>query len=274
MGGTDRMIRRILTVAIYTLLTINICGTKQVVASKQARQEAKQIWEQAIAAKGGREKLISVKNMVISSRAEYVTHRGKRNSWNQEELSVFPDKTWLWSDMRPDVFGLRIEMKNYGSKISYVVSPDAQDNDGIRHLTDDYKWEESGILITQVMYFMETNWAKPLPMVVHRGEVKKQIVDIVQTQVNGKRVDFALDPKTHLPMRIIFYGMLNGAEAPIVVTDLSDYVEVNGIKVPQRATPENGSTFRSKVLINVDYNENIFVKPVMIEVGPEAWKVK
>ena len=54
---------------------------------------------------------------------------------------------------------------------------------------------------------------------------------------------------------------------------LADYVEVNGIKVPQKLTPENGPAYSSQIQINVDYNEGIFVKPTIIEAGLEAWKV-
>lgn len=235
-------------------------------------QEAQKLWEQAITAKGGRGKLRSVKNMVISSRAEYTTHQGKRNSIKQEELLAFPDKIWRWEDMRPDLFGLSVEMHNYEAKTAYVLTPDVPKEE-LRHLTDKYKWEDSTLLNTQVLYFMETSWVKPVPIAALRGEVKKQKVDIVQTQVNGKRVDFALDPVTHLPVRCIFYGMLNGTLSPIVVTDLADYVEVNGIKVPQKLTPENGPAYSSQIQINVDYNEGIFVRPTSIEAGPEAWKV-
>jgi hypothetical protein len=175
---------------------------------KDTEQEARRLWEQAIAAKGGREKLCGVKNMVISSRAEYGTHQGKRNSWYQEELVVFPDKTWHWNDMRPDVFGLRIEMRNYGAKTAYVLTPEVPKEE-IRHLTNDYKWEQTPLLNIQVLYFLETSWVKPVPIAVHQDKVKGQTVDVVQTQVLGERVDFALDAQTHLPVRVSSYVRLS-----------------------------------------------------------------
>lgn len=234
-------------------------------------QEARVLWEQAIAAKGGIDKLQSVQNMFISSRAEYTTHQGKRNSTKEEELLVFPDKQWLWTDMRPDVFGLRVEMYNYEARTFYILAPDDSDKE-IHQLADYKKWEESPLLITQVLYFMETSWVKPVPIAVRRGEVRKHTVDIVQTQVNGKRVDFALDPITHLPVRCIFYKTSNGLDVPIVVTDVSNYVDILGISVPQQLTPEGGSTYFDNIRINVKYNEDIFAKPTTIEAGPEAWK--
>jgi hypothetical protein len=238
-------------------------------------QEARKQWEQAIAAKGGREKLCGVNNIAISSRAVYGTHLGKRNSIRQEELFVFPYKMWTWNDMRPDVFGLRVEMYNYEARTFYILVPEDPDKE-TRRVADYKKWEDSTLLNTQLFYFMETKWVKPVPVAVHRGEVRKRAVEIVQTQVNGHRVDFALDPQTHLPVRITSYNkLITGGEGfTISNVDISEYVEVNGIKVPLKATPENGSTFNSKVQINVGYNEEIFVKPTTIEAGPEAWRPK
>ena len=75
-------------------------------------REAERIWEQAIEAKGGRERLYAVRNAVVSSKGIYRTSRGKDNKIRQEEFYVFPDMFWAWSDYRPDVFGLRVEMVN------------------------------------------------------------------------------------------------------------------------------------------------------------------
>lgn len=57
-------------------------------------------------------------------------------------------------------------------------------------------------------------------------------VDAVETTINGRRVDFAIDRQTHLPIRISFYNTINN-EAYIDVQQFSDYIDVNGIKVPQ-----------------------------------------
>jgi hypothetical protein len=263
-----------LHLCFVTLVNPSTKTKKQSVAKDQsAEQEARKLWEQAISAKGGRERLYSVRNVLMSSRAQYTTHLGKHNSKRREELFVLPDKTWAWDDMRPDVFGLRIEMYNYEAKISYVLTPDAPKVE-IRHLTQEYTWEEFGLLNSQVVSFMETKWVKPVPMVVCQGTVNGQLVDIIQTQVFGKRFDFALDRLTRLPVLVSSYDkLITGGEGfTIFNVYLSDYVEVNGIKMPQKITPENGATYSERVQINVDYNEGIFAKPTTIEAGPEAWR--
>jgi hypothetical protein len=260
--------------ATPTFISTPGCRVQSTERKEGTQQEARWLWEQAIAAKGGREKL-HVKNIVISSRAEYTTHQGKRNPWSQEEVFVFPDKQWHWNDMRPDVFGLRIEMRDYGAKTAYVSTPDLPEME-IRHLATDYRWEETPLLKIQLLYFLETRWVTPVPIAVHQSKVNGQTVDIVQTQVFGQRVDFALHTLTHLPVRISYYNRSITGRGPFTISnvDVSEYVEVDGIKVPQKAAPENGSAFSDKIQINVDYNEQIFLKPTTIEAGPEAWRPK
>ena len=277
-GKADLFMRGIYLVVFVGLFSsslnsINDAGNT--VAAEQRAAEAKVLWEQALAAKGGRKRLYSVKNMVISSSSEYRTHRGRRNNMRREELLVFPDRVWKWEDYRPDVFGLRIDMINYETLIRYVVTPDSKKEDEIRRISGQPRWEDSGLINSQVVYFMETRWIKPTPTAVRRGEVKKQQVSIVQTQVEGKRVDFALDPKTHLPIKVtFFYEPSGGLEGGSFSVYLSDYIEVAGVKVPQSLIAEDNSVFNSKIQINVEYDERIFVTPTTVEAGPGAWRVK
>jgi len=58
-------------------------------------ERAKELWEMAIAAKGGREKLHQVGNLVFAGEGGTLVH-----FW------VFPDKYFSWVDTRPSVFGL------------------------------------------------------------------------------------------------------------------------------------------------------------------------
>src|SRR5258705_4079770 len=68
------------------------------------RKEAERIWELAIQAKGGRERLYSVNNMVISSFGKNI---------RLEDFFIFPDRSWSWVDQRPSVFGLNMSMQNW-----------------------------------------------------------------------------------------------------------------------------------------------------------------
>ena len=70
----------------------------------QEAEQAKILWEQAIAAKGGREQLHQVTNLVVSYREtvrnflDFAVHRG-----DVERLYVFPNKSWSWVPTAPGV---------------------------------------------------------------------------------------------------------------------------------------------------------------------------
>lgn len=236
--------------------------------AKQA-EEAARLWEQAIAAKGGRERLYAVRNLIISSRAEYRTSAFKKNQICQEGLYVLPNKSWLWNDLRPDVFGLSVTMYNYDTNMKYVIS-EGEPNNLPEPITD--KEKKDPPLYSLLVELPETKWLKPAPVKAGSGRIGLRPVDTVQTTVNGKRVDFALDQKTHLPVRVSYYDVVKG-KTYITTLDLSDYVEISGIKVPQGIKYDDGTAYQQSYQFNVEYNEDIFIKPPPIEAGPEAWKV-
>ena len=62
-----KLAHTILIVALYG----GLAGAAQTSVKESAQREAKQLWEQAIAAKGGRERLYGVRNMVVSQRATF-----------------------------------------------------------------------------------------------------------------------------------------------------------------------------------------------------------
>jgi len=240
----------------------------------QQGQQARELWEKAIRAKGGREKLLQIKSVVETSTAEYTTHKGRQNTIKKTELSVFPDKYWSWEDMRPDVFGLRVDMSNYETRMAYVVTPDSRQEDALRPVSFSRWDKDASLLYPQIFYFMETKWVKPEPISIYSVLINGQNVQVIRTDVFGQRFDLVIDNETNLPIRFIAYGTINGKEVPTVVTDLSDYLEINGIKMPQKATPEKGITYTSKFELNPEYNKDIFEKPTGIDAGPEAWRAK
>lgn len=237
----------------------------------QQPKEAERLWELAIAAKGGRIRLCSVRNLVISSRAEYRTGMLKTNQIRQETFYVLPNRLWSWSDLRPDVFGLRITMYNHDTNMKYIIS-EGEPKHMPEPITDKDK-ENRDLLSSLLPELLETKWSKPAMVKASIGRIGLRTVDIVETTVNGKRVDFALDRKTHLPIRVSYYDVIKG-KAYITALDLSDYVEVSGIRVPQKVKYDDGTQYKQTYQFNVEYNEDIFIKPTTLEAGPEAWKPK
>jgi hypothetical protein len=175
-----------------------------VVTTATPQEQARQVWEQAIAAKGGRVKLHSIRNVNVSAQAEYITHKSKKNTLRRESLMVLPDKKWVWQDFGSDVFGLRVEMYDYGAKRCYILTPE-EPYEELRHLSDAYTWEKFGLRDMQAILFMETAWVQPIPSETWKDTFQGQTVDVVKTQVGKERIDYILDGNTHLVVCTILY---------------------------------------------------------------------
>lgn len=232
------------------------------------QKEAERLWEQAIAAKGGRDRLYALRNMVISTRKD-TTSLLPKTQVRREELLVFPNQYWFWDDYRPAVFGVSVHMYNYDNNTSSVFSDDKTDH--TPRPTTDFQGRKA-LINDQLSFLLESKWLKPTIVKANTGRVGPRSVDIVQTMVEGERVDFALDRETHLPVGVSYYDVVKG-KTYINVQRFSDYVDIGGIKVPQTVEYDNGSKYKAAFQFNVEYNENIFINPPPIEAGPEAWKL-
>ena len=236
----------------------------------QQGKDAVRLWEQAIAAKGGRERLHAVHSMVISTRGEYHSRLFKKNQVRREELLVFPHKYWFWDDYRPDVFGLRVSMYNYDTNMKYVIS-EGEPNHTPEPIAKGQR--NKALRNDQLSFLLETQWLKPTIVKASTGSVGLQRVDVVQTVVEGERVDFAFNQTTHLPVKVSYYDIVNG-KTYINVQSFSDYTEVSGIQLPRIIVYGDGSQYEASFQLNVEYNEKIFVNPPPLEAGPEAWRLK
>ena len=234
-------------------------------AEAQDAEQAKILWEQAIAAKGGREQLHQVTNLVMSYHETVrnflgiAVHRG-----DVERLYVFPNKSWSWDDGLPPPFRLStgwldVEQNRrcttYAGNSAPVCGPAKQKNSPAGE----------GITQVQYMYLMETRWVKPTPISVTKDNIGRKQVDVLHTRFENKRIDYFLNRKTHLPARVaVFY---NDSDRATLMFDFSDYVTVSGIQMPGRQK-------RGKInfQINAPYDESIFTRSPSLEAGPKAWQ--
>lgn len=229
------------------------------------RAEAERMWELMIQAKGGRERLHSVSNLQRSERAKFLW-------WfeiitiNYEGLFVFPDKSWEWDDQRGTIFGFRIHLHNFekdfhrsyvnvgeGPSIVPILKPSR------RHFTT-----------LQLELLAETKWVRPVPYRVRTEELNGKKVDIIETNVKElpeDKVEFALDLKTHLPVRVSYFWtttrQLSGG------VDLKDYVDIDGIKMPSKVGRN-----RASYQFNVEYNPQIFERVPSRDAGMYEWRKK
>ena len=271
----------VLTVAFFILASLGPTGSSQTVKTEPGlqdnRQEAERLWELAIAAKGGRERLQAVNNLQISIR-EKVWFGLRRVSYIGEALYVFPGRYWEWNDQRKTVFGFSMRMYNRDRDIELWYTDHGKGGHVARPI--DLVHGKAGLIPlydVQLRYFMETKWVKPIPISVEQAKLDGKSVDIVQTIVKGyptkdgtdeQRVGFALDRKTHLPLKVIYYAVLSGKEHSGGIA-LSDYVDVGGIQLPSKIYG-----LRSSYQINVDYDEQIFTRDPNPEAGIKQWVKK
>lgn len=94
------------------------------------------------------------------------------------------------------------------------------------------------------------------------------IIEYRKDGTDEQRVGFALDRKTHLPTRIIYYRVMKGKEHSGGLP-LKDYVNVDGIQMPSKILD-----LRSSFQINVDYDEQVFVRDPNVEGGIKQWLKK
>jgi hypothetical protein len=259
---------RNLVLVVFLALLLGLPGPPTLVGSQADtdRQKAERLWELMLEAKGGKEHLLAVNNVQMSVREKYWWWL-KRMEINYEGLFVFPDKSWEWDDQRGTVFGMSIHLHNFESNkhVSYVDT-----GKGAR-VVPILQPSKRNLIQLQLHLLAQTKWVKPIPQSFRTGKLGDREVDFVETTVlnfpsNEQKVEFALDRKSHLPLRVIYYWVINGKELSGGVS-LSDYMDVDGIKMPAKV-----GVVRSKYQLNVEYDVRIFEQPPSLTAGIEAWK--
>jgi hypothetical protein len=235
---------------------------------KTSRQKAVRVWEQAIAAKGGRQRLYGVRNLLISGSQGYTSKQGSANRVLRESLYVVPDKYWFYDEYSSDRFGVRMHMYDYSRNLQYVGAPgDPQTRLESIMGSERIKRPDNSV----ISLLLETRWLKPIPVRATVETIGSKKVDVVETIVNNSRVDFAFNKKTHLLIRITFYNIVSN-KTYTDVQHFSDYVDVGGIKVPLTVNLDDGTEEKSTIQFNVEYNSDVFAKPPPSGAGPKAWR--
>jgi len=256
---------------ILFLNSISICYTQTTLKPQNgAKTDPERLWDLAIEAKGGREKLYAVQNMVVASSSTF--KRGKKKINIQlEDLYVFPNKWWSWNDQRPSYFGLTVSMYNWAIGKEYVVTDGEPVFKGLQPISSNLKNTNLAGLITDLL---ETKWNQPKPENAFAGKINGKAVDIIQTTLLGKRIDFALDRESHLPVRITAYS---DTQKPTTIIQLEEYLDIDGIKMASKVVFKHSDgdiEYKRQYQFNVQYNEAIFTTPPSFEDGREAWKMK
>jgi hypothetical protein len=284
--------RRIITGAacLFAALTLAAGASAKISVQKDDddnRGRAAALWEEAVRAKGGHERLRSIRSLLISSTVDVQAQRGGGET-EAERLYVMPGKVWRYTHT-PDVY-VSTDATVINVERGLCVVTLWPHSNGVPPLSLCLPTTTTQYLIQDpVIYLMETNWVRPVPVGARtEGKGKKQL-DVVETEVGKMRLDFYLDRKTRLPVRIVteWYGGITqaGPLGPMTV-ELGDYAAVDGVLMPRRVTRKprigEGSAAevsredaeRARYLFNVEYDPVIFDGPAPKNVKRGDWKPK
>ncbi|MGI8468192.1 MAG: hypothetical protein ACR2N3_07050 [Pyrinomonadaceae bacterium] len=243
--------------------------------NSDSRKEAERIWELAIQAKGGREKLYAVENMLVSSRFTVKHGVFKKKDARYDQFFVFPSKLWIWNDALPEGVGLLINTINLETQTVYFLYPTDLKNP-LRKNNEIYESDKQYFRYTQLLFLLESRWQKPKIIGYRIDFIGSQKYDVVETVLDNGMHDIFFDQKTHLPVRIVFHyrGTLSDKTTNYIYK-LEDYQTIDGITLPTKLyAPTAGAAEYLSFQINVEYDKSIFEKPPTAEAGSEAWKLK
>jgi hypothetical protein len=250
-----------------------------------SRERAVALWEEAIRAKGGRGRLHSVQNLLISSTVDVRDQSGS-SVMETERLYAMPGKAWLYTFTPESHVSVDVTVINNERDFCMrTLSPKASGVPPLSHCvpTTPYQY----LIQDPVIYLMETNWLRPVPVGLRTERKGMKQLDVIETKVGKLRVDFYLDRKTRLPIRIVTdcfgaIGQPTGRHG-LMTIELEDYVAIDGILMPRFVTrePEGeapvGEVFRRDTecagyRFNVDYDPKIFEFPASKKVKRSDWK--
>jgi hypothetical protein len=244
-----------------------ILTTKAHAQASSARTEAERLWELAVAAKGGRQRLHQVKSLAVF----YEYSRGRPSA----EVYAFPDKRWDWIDSgQKSKFPLWVYSMDFEQMVHCVVQ--GVTREGCESVEGYSK--RSFLEGPQLLYLLETTWVKPKLLTASKGTLGFRSVDIVKVQLEQFQISVYLDAKTRLPSRIAYHSNEGGRN--LKVGDifewygLSDYREVNGIMLPHLISHTHGSTRQVRYEVNPAYDPHVFTRKPQIAAGPEQWRPK
>ena len=261
------------------ILTATIARTQEAPETRNAekdRIEAERLWEQMVKVKGGRERLYSISNMMLT--------KGNKVDDVQMQLYVYPNKYWEWNKGIAFHNTLWIKMANLDLGVFFV----ADHSDLLKYEKDlsaigraDYR---EGYLMEACAFLLETKWLKPTPNRVRQQIVGKQKLDVIETdfttleKYRNWRLDFYIDPESLVVQGVEHYGD-DGKSYSFY--SFGRYTTVDGIQVPleyvdvYRVSELNKASLTPLTFqFNVDYDQKVFERPPSAEAGPDAWKPK
>jgi hypothetical protein len=263
---------------IWSTLLVWSCLSAAAAADLQEdRRQALALWEQAVAAKGGRERLAAINSFAIQKRTAFsrLALRDMATGKVEQIACALPDAWWEFVDYRPGKMGYSVLAANARTGLGWATHGGPAHPFLRRYTGLPYRMRQ-----LQYVYFLETRDVRPTPIRASRARRGFTHVDRVETLVDDDLVVFDLDVKTHLPIRIETThknplkpprpGMPPPGDMRFVY-ELADYHDVGGILVPARVTL-GGDTSHVQVEIDPDYDPAIFITAPSPTATIDSWR--
>lgn len=263
------------TIAVCAFLT---AGVTTVTGENggEAQQRAQELWEQAVVARGGRERLHAVASFAIHEKTVFAKPvRGIAERRVDQLVCELPDLCWEFLDYRPGKMEYTVRVVNartgqgwasHGAAASPFRQPDRSAAFRLRQL--------------QYLYFLETRWVKPTPLRAARVRLGSRAIDRLETLVEDEPVVYFLDAVTHLPVRVEATRQWHlppprpGMKPPgptQYTYELGNYHDVAGIQVPGRVKRGNDSS-EARVEVNPAYDPSLFTTPPSPDATMDSWR--
>lgn len=279
------------SIAFFIASLIFVAGARAQSPAPKAdasRERAVALWEEAIRAKGGRERLLAVENFLITSTVDGQAKRGSAIT-ETERLYAAPGKAWIFKYTPDYDVSVEATVINPGRNLCMVTMGPVGSSGSVPQFSYCTPTTPTEYLAQDpLIYLMETSWIKPVPVRARtEGKGDKQI-DVVETQVGALHVDFYLHRKTRLPFKVVtdkFYGVPQLTDKLGMTVYLEKYEAVDGIQMPRRVTREPSviestvevvprDTESARYSFNVSFDEKIFEQPAPRKVKRGDWKAR
>src|SRR5437868_2951098 len=143
--GSFKIVRfAAMLIALCCLSGIDFSQGKTCPTDEASQKRAQQIWEQAMIAKGGRERILNIRTLLTFDK-----------NLDSVGLRVFPDKLWYWKKDRKPI-GLEVGTYDFSKGIAYNVQ---NDNYPFSYKLNNVKMEWQ--LTDLLGLLLETKWVKP-----------------------------------------------------------------------------------------------------------------
>jgi outer membrane lipoprotein-sorting protein len=239
-------------IAVFCGLNLNPISAQD----KQSPQieEAKKILEKSVQAMGGRERLLSIKDTVVSSQLKIIS------------LNITVTRTTYVKGDK-----IRLETKTMGTttvmafngKTGWIMTPQTISAvDLPQPLLDELK---RAAMSNEAMLHPE-KFGLTVTLEGRKSIEGKEYIVLVQTGKDGNTSTVYLDPDTYLTYKTVSMALTDSLQKAETEIILSDYRDVEGTKVPfSMKIVQNGKDYAAISISEYKYNthpqDSLFEKP-------------